>query len=174
MLKGKKINLRFIEKKDLQSIYDMCSDPLVRNYDGGQGTVPSVKYMMKYFDELFNGDRKGLGIINEKNILIGYITYKESKATMDVYSVGITIGSKFWGKGYGTDSMKTIIRYLFLTNQAHRIELEVVEYNERAIKCYKTCGFIEEGRKRKKYFHDGDYRDTIIMSILDTEYLDHK
>lgn len=171
LLKGSKIYLRLVEKRDVSIIYNICSEPEVRTYDGGQFILPPLEYIMKHFEEMFDMNRKGLAIINEKNVVVGYITYKEIKDTIDVYSIGITIGSKFWGRGYGKDSIKTLLEYLFMNKGAHRTELEVVDYNQRAISCYKSCGFIEEGRKRKKYFSKGKYNDTLIMSVLREEYL---
>jgi RimJ/RimL family protein N-acetyltransferase len=171
LLKGDKVYLRLVEKKDVSRIYNICSEPEVREYDGGQSTLPPLQYMLKHFDDMFNIERKRLSIINEKDVLVGYITYKEIKDTLDVYSIGITIGSKFWGRGYGKDSIKTLVDYLFVNNNAHRVELEVVDYNLRAIRCYLSCGFIEEGRKRKRYFFQGKYSDTVMMSILRDEYL---
>lgn len=171
MLKGSKIYLRLVEKKDVSRIYSICSEKEVREFDGGQFILPPLQYILKHFEEMFNMDRKGLSIVNEKGVLIGYITYREVKDTINVYSIGITIGSRFWGRGYGKDSMKTIVEYLFKNNGAHRVELEVVAYNERAIRCYKSCGFIEEGRKREKYFYKEKYYDTIMMSILRAEYI---
>ena len=54
---------------------------------------------------------------------------------------------------------------------AHRVELEVVDLNERAIKCYLNCGFTKEGVRRNRYFVEGQYRNVILMSILKEEYL---
>lgn len=58
--------------------------------------------------------------------------------------------------------------YLNLNN----IKLDVVEFNERAIACYKKCGFKECGRRRKCEFIDGNYYDRISMDILKEEFTD--
>ena len=50
------------------------------------------------------------------------------------------------------------------------VELEVVEDNIAAINCYKKCGFIEEGKRRQKYYFKGIYLDTVLMGILEEEY----
>ena len=55
----------------------------------------------------------------------------------------------------------------------HRVELEVLDLNLRAIQCYKKCGFIEEGKKRKTCFSNGNYRDVIIMGILRDEFINN-
>lgn len=87
--------------------------------------------------------RKALSIINENNILVGFITYKESNYCSNVYSIGVTIGSQFWNRGYGQDSINTLNKYLFEKLNAIRVELEVIKCNIRAISCYKKCGFVE-------------------------------
>ena len=52
----------------------------------------------------------------------------------------------------------------------NNIRLDVMEFNERAIKCYKKCGFKECGRRRKSYFLNGKYYDVIQMDILSEEF----
>jgi len=57
-------------------------------------------------------------------------------------------------------------KYLNLKN----IKLDVMEFNERALKCYKKCGFKEYGRRRQSKFVDGKYYDSIEMDILNEEF----
>ncbi|GIM29385.1 N-acetyltransferase [Clostridium polyendosporum] len=170
MLKGDKVYLRSVEKRDVNIFCSICSDKEVRRYDGGHIIYPSTEYVMQHFDQLMNINRKTLSIINEKGTLVGYITYKESEDTSNVYSIGITIGSVYWNRGYGQDSINILLDYLFMYRNAQRIELEVVSYNERAIRCYERCRFIIEGTKRKKYFCRGQYHDVLIMGILREDY----
>jgi len=35
---------------------------------------------------------------------------------------------------------------------AHRVELQVLDFNLRTIECYKKCGFVLEVKKRKPDF----------------------
>jgi RimJ/RimL family protein N-acetyltransferase len=63
--------------------------------------------------------------------------------------VGIGIGERdFWGKGYGTDAMRLILRYGFSELNLQRISLDVFEYNPRAIRSYEKAGFRMEGPER--------------------------
>ncbi len=52
----------------------------------------------------------------------------------------------------------------------NRVDLHVFEFNERAIACYKKCGFVEEGRLREEYFQDGRYWDLVAMGVLRREF----
>lgn len=89
--------------------------------------------------------------------------------------VGIGVGEReFWGKGYGTDAMKILLRYAFEELNLNRVNLTVFEYNERAQKSYLKCGFVEEGRTRKSMLREGRRWDIIYMGILRDEWLAHQ
>ena len=158
MLKGHDIYLRLLEKKDIRLLYKLCNEEQVRRYN----TIPNDIQNNNQGKNL----RKALSIINEKSVVAGFITYKESNYCNKIYSIGITIGSKYWGRKYGQDSIKTLLKYLFEELNAIRVELEVIKYNLRAINCYKKCGFVEEGIRTNKVYIEGEYVDTLIMGIL--------
>jgi len=48
----------------------------------------------------------------------------------------------------------------------HRVQLEVYDFNPRAMRCYEKCGFQVEGRQREALFRNGSYHDILIMGIL--------
>ena len=52
----------------------------------------------------------------------------------------------------------------------NRVWLTAVEYNARAIACYKKCGFSDEGRLRQETFKGGRYWDFTIMGVLRREF----
>ncbi len=85
--------------------------------------------------------------------------------------VAIGIGERDqWGKGYGTDAMKVVLRYAFSELNLHRVTLGVFEYNLRAIRSYEKIGFMVEGRIRKQLDRDGKRWDMIHMGILREEW----
>lgn len=170
VLKGNRVLLKAIEKDDLNVLYDIWCDEEVRKYDGLYSTVPSKEIIIKNFGAFILGQKKYLSIINEENIVVGYITYEDVMDLTSTYILGITLGKDFWNKGYGQDSVKTLMKYLFINKVAHRIELEVVDLNKGALRCYEKCGFRIEGKKRERYFYQGNYSDVIIMGILKEEY----
>ncbi|HXF64462.1 MAG TPA: GNAT family protein [Caldilineaceae bacterium] len=49
---------------------------------------------------------------------------------------------------------------------ARRIALTTHAKDERAIRCYLACGFVEEGRPRKAIWPEGKYADLVEMSLL--------
>jgi RimJ/RimL family protein N-acetyltransferase len=86
--------------------------------------------------------------------------------------VGISLGERGdWGKGYGTDAMRILLRYAFTELNLHRVSLDVFEYNPRAIHSYEKVGFKVEGRVRQFLNRDGQRWDMIFMGILRDEWL---
>ena len=87
--------------------------------------------------------------------------------------VGLGIGEReFWGKGYGTDVMRVILRYAFTEVNLNRVTLNVFEYNPRAIRSYEKAGFSLEGRERKILNKEGMRWDMLFMGILREEWMD--
>jgi RimJ/RimL family protein N-acetyltransferase len=83
----------------------------------------------------------------------------------------ITIGEKAeWGRGYGTEATRLMIEHAFGGLGLHRIGLTVFSFNERAIRSYRSCGFVVEGRAREAIWREGQWWDEIAMSILDSDW----
>ena len=52
-------------------------------------------------------------------------------------TLGIALGKRFLGRGYGTEAMKWAVGYGFKELGFHRVQLTVNETNERAIAAYR-------------------------------------
>ncbi|HSD83118.1 MAG TPA: GNAT family protein [Anaerolineae bacterium] len=86
-------------------------------------------------------------------------------------SLGIQIGERTdWGKGYGTDALRVLMRYAFDELNLYRISLSVLAINARAIRAYEKCGFRAEGRERRMYAYEGQRWDEVHMGLLREEW----
>jgi RimJ/RimL family protein N-acetyltransferase len=63
-----------------------------------------------------------------------------------------------------------MLEYGFQTLNFRRITLRVMAFNQRALKVYERVGFVLEGRLRQDAFRRGKYWDTLVMSILRSEW----
>lgn len=85
---------------------------------------------------------------------------------------GIVIGEKeYWGRGYGSDATRIVLRFAFDEVNLNRVYLWVFSFNRRAIRAYEKCGFVHEGTARQTIFREGQYHDAHLMSVLRDEWL---
>lgn len=71
------------------------------------------------------------------------------------------------GKGIGRQAIRLMLDHAFGPMNLHRVELRVLSFNQRAIRCYRACGFSHEGTERESAFIAGEWHDDWIMGILD-------
>ena len=103
--------------------------------------------------------------------LIGSCAFSQMDGDNGSAMYHITIGEKdAWGQGYGTEATALMLEHAFRVLGLHRVALTVFEFNERAIRAYRRCGFTVEGRAREAIWRDGHWWDEIQMSVLASEW----
>lgn len=74
------------------------------------------------------------------------------------------------GQGLGREAIRLVLSHAFGPLGLHRVGLRVIATNERAIRCYRACGFVEEGRERESARVGGRWHDDVIMGLLARDY----
>lgn len=74
------------------------------------------------------------------------------------------------GRGIGRKAIGLTLDHAFGTMGLHRIDLRVLSFNKRAIRCYASCGFVHEGTEREAVWICGSWHDDWIMGILAHEH----
>ena len=109
--------------------------------------------------------------VRDDDRLIGTCALSQLDADNGSALFHITVGEKdAWGRGYGTEATRLLIDHAFGSLGLHRIGLSVFSFNERAIKAYRSVGFLVEGRAREAIWRDGRWWDEIAMSILSSDW----
>lgn len=175
-MEGKLVRLRAYEKSDLDAVMKWVNDEEVTDWLGGEALLYPVSSLSEdRFIEAAaaQSDRQKNFVIESlaDRRYVGGISFNIIDWRSRHAGVGIAIGDKsLWGKGYGTDAMRVLMRMAFDRMNLHRLWLHVFDYNVRAIKSYEKCGFKREGVLREDRFARGKYHDTIVMGILESEY----
>jgi [ribosomal protein S5]-alanine N-acetyltransferase len=85
------------------------------------------------------------------------------------YTIGLFVAG-LRGRGLGREITRLILSWAFGVLGAHRVELEVLAFNRRAINCYLACGFRQEGIRREAELYPDGWQDLILMGLLRSEY----
>jgi RimJ/RimL family protein N-acetyltransferase len=85
------------------------------------------------------------------------------------YTVGLFVAA-LRGRGLGREVTRLVLAWAFDVLGVHRVQLEVLASNSRAINCYLACGFREEGVRREAELYPDGWKDFIMMGLLRSEH----
>ena len=85
------------------------------------------------------------------------------------YTVGLFV-AVLRGRGLGREVTRLVLAWAFGVLGAHRVQLEVLPGNSRAINCYLACGFRREGVRREAELYPDGWQDFVMMGILRSEH----
>jgi RimJ/RimL family protein N-acetyltransferase len=85
------------------------------------------------------------------------------------YTVGLFVAA-LRGRGLGREATRLVLAWGFDVLGLHRIQLEVLATNSRAIRCYVACGFRQEGVRREAQLYPDGWKDFVVMRLLQSEY----
>ena len=73
---------------------------------------------------------------------IGNVMYYGYDSFAREAELGITIGDRdYWGRGYGTDTVRCMLGYLFTEMKLRRVFLHTLTWNHRAQAAFERAGF---------------------------------
>ena len=170
-IKGKKVFLRALEIEDMEFLRAMINDGEMEHNVIGWSFPVSKYEQQKWYENTIQNKNNIRFIIEAEGKSIGLATltnidWKNRKA-----SHGIKLFSDdIKGKGYGTDAVRTIMKYAFEELQLNRLYGSILEYNTASRRLYEKCGWTEEGIERKSIFKYNKYHDEIILGVLKEDY----
>ena len=169
MIAGEHVILRAFERDDAERCYRWMNDPnIVR-------TLKS-RYPIAFQNELewlegamradaterhFAIERK------EDRAHIGNASIDDIDWVSRTASFGLFIGEpSAWNKGFGSDAIRTLVRFAFDEMNLQKLRIAIFDYNDRAKHVLGTHGFVEEGRLRREFYRDGAYHDIVILATF--------
>lgn len=174
MLQGERIRLRAISRDDLPRLCEFNNDLVVELAGGGDPPYPqSLARLQAEFDQdAAKGGRDTTRFaIEADGQCIGACALFNVNAPAQTCELGIGIGAKdSWGKGYGRECIRLLLEYAFKYLNFRKVWLRVHAANERALRAYRACGFVVEGRQRAHVWSNGAYDDLLLMGILREEW----
>ena len=170
---GSRVVLRRHVPGNIAAFQRWYADPEIARLARYQATPMRPEEIERFFAARVVGPDALSMAVHEKatDRLVGTCAFSQLDGENGSALYHITIGeSDAWGKGYGTEATQMMLDHAFGTLGLHRIALYVFEFNERAIRAYKRCGFVVEGRSRESIWRDGRWWDEMAMSVLESDW----
>jgi ribosomal-protein-alanine N-acetyltransferase len=164
LLVGKNVNLRIMERGDLS---------IVKEWDNEVGIMgeyePIIQETQADLERQYDKLTEGQWFFIEKKdgTKIGLIAHFLSSGRT---AIGYALLPNERGKGSGSEAVKIIVDYLFLSKNIVRIQAETHPLNVASQRTLEKVGFKKEGIVRKSFFSRGEWRDTALFSLLRDEW----
>lgn len=109
--------------------------------------------------------------LKDEKQVIGTIDVDTRFLKYGTCEVGYCFGDKFWNKGYATETLKGVIKYLFEEAEADLVCAEYMNNNPASGKVMEKAGMKYEGVLRSRVIDkDNKRNDLINYSITKEEY----
>ena len=170
-LVGDRIYLSPRCSEDGEKFTEWLNDFETTDYLGRSNQIVSLEAERKFLENNINDEAIFVMVTLDGDKMIGTVSLENINHVHRTGTLGVFIGDKdYRNNGYGTEAIRLILEYGFKYLNLNNINLYVMSFNERAIKCYKKCGFKEYGRRRKCRYINNEYYDIIGMDILKEEF----
>lgn len=163
MIRGTHVTLRRVEESDLPDIQRWQNDPDVFRW---------MDYEEPFsFEDIRRSEERAKQeghpfVIEVAGKGVGRTGLNNFRRRDRMASLYIFIGEpEAQRRGYGLDALMALLAYGFDVLNLRRIELWMLDGNDRAARMYKAAGFVEDARLPERSAKDGVYVDHLIMSV---------
>ncbi len=96
----------------------------------------------------------------------------DNNFTMQVHhaELGYDLTPPYWGKGYMSEAVASVIPYIFTATKIDRIEAIIHLGNTRSHSLVKRAGFHKEGILRHYVLWEGELWDMVLFSLLKQDW----
>ena len=125
----------------------------------------------KYWIEIVNSDKHIVFTITEKQTskVIGEIRASNINQYHSA-EAGLWIIPECRHKGYASDALQLLLKFIFGRANINRIEAQIASTNTDSISFFERNGFVHEGILRETTYYNYRYQNTVVMSMLKSEY----
>lgn len=176
MLEGKNVNLRVVEKDDVDFLVESIND-----IDFDSEFLPisqtSKADALRKFENpsqiAILCERQRFIIEKKDGTKIGTIAHWLAQPERFL-EIGYDVVRLERAKGYGTEAVQMIVDYLFLSKDAARIQAFTNVRNLASQRVLEKAGFKREGTLRKAGFVRGQTTDAYLYGIVREEWEEPK
>ncbi|MFI1767920.1 GNAT family N-acetyltransferase [Streptomyces sp. NPDC020800] len=86
------------------------------------------------------------------------------------FDYGVTIGADHRHKGYASEAVMVLLRFMFAERRYHKCQARIFAHNEASLTLHRRLGFVEEGRLRDHVFFAGRHHDLVMMGMPAEEF----
>jgi aminoglycoside 6'-N-acetyltransferase len=157
-LVGDRVELGPIQPTDVSALETIRAEPSVHQWWGSPERSTWT---------IDNGETHTRAVWRSEQI-IGFVQWYDNTDPRYRYAgIDLFLSESTQGHGYGRETVALVLEHL-LASGHHRVVIDPAASNERAIACYRACGFETVGVMRR-YERDNDgggWHDGLLMEYV--------
>ena len=111
--------------------------------------------------------------VTEKNSdkCIGIMGFYRTQPEHFRAELGYMILPEYWGKGYVTEAVTTLLNFAFNTLNFHSIEAVIDSRHKASERVLQKNGFTKEAHFVENFYYNNEFTDTVIYSLLKRNFM---
>lgn len=164
------VNLRALEKDDLDLLFELENNPAVWEISGT--ITPYSKdvlnlYLKNAHRDIYDVKQLRLVICDLDGASIGLIDLFDFDPKNRRAGVGIIIKEETKrNRGVGTESLQILCEYAFKTLNLRQLYANILEENTRSLHLFKKLGFELVGTKKDWIYHQGVFKNELLFQKI--------
>ena len=174
-LETERLILRKLELGDeIQVFNNWASDENTTLYVGWNPHT-DINQTKEYIKECIEEEKEGkfhwVVELKDTGELIGDIAVIEINKKHSNCEIGYSYGSKYWGKGYATEALRTVLEYLLNECEIYLVEAKHQKLNPASGRVMEKAGMKKDAVLRNRRINKitGQINDLIVYSIIKEE-----
>ena len=167
---GKHINLRALEPTDLEFLFQTENDESFWEISNTQ--KPFSRHLLTQYLEntqldIYEAKQLRLMIIESiSNTSIGMIDLFDFEPKHKRAGIGVLISPKFEGKGYASEALQLLIKYVFTHLDLHQVYANITDDNLKSISLFEKQGFKKVCLKKDWIYSNGTFKNELLYQLI--------
>ena len=176
---GDAVRLRPVRVEDAETAFAASLDSPSRRILQLGIELPTSVELLRSSLEKYVGCQDADGVIlftieTLEGEAVGGISLHTRNRKNGTFGFGVVVDRRHRGNDYADDAVRILLRYCFWERRYQKCNSACVDTNDASIRLHEKLGFLEEGRRRRQWFLDGEFHDDVLFGLTREEFDAHE
>ncbi|MFS3912952.1 GNAT family N-acetyltransferase [Bacillus australimaris] len=173
--KTNRVVIRQFDRQDIEPFYQYRANPSIAKFQSWENYTYEEAESFVQHQMTQKPNQPGSWFqyaiaLSESNQLIGDCAIHTLDSEPRIVEIGFTLAPEYQGMGYIHEALNSILEYIFMTLNKHKIIAFTDVRNEKSIRVLERLEMRREGHLLQNYMTKGHWVDEYQYAILQSEW----
>lgn len=158
--------LRKLQRKDAPFMLEWMHDSEINCNFQASFANADLSDVYEFIDNSFNENNQHFAFVNEEDEYMGTVSLKNISQKNKNAEYAIVSRKIVHGTRIAKSATELLLKYAFEELGMHKIYLNVLEENKRAVKFYEKIGFVYEGLSKDAVNIQGEFKNLLWYGLI--------